>query len=860
MRTKSILLAIALAFSSTVLMGAAPTPGPDPYTASPEYRAYTLQQVRAQDKARAEAKAKAQLVTIVDDGQPKATIVIAPPPPAPAADPAAKGGGKPPVNPALKAAQILQEWIKLMSGAELPISDTAPKSGPIIYVGTAAIKAGLDMSSIKSETNEGIRINADGKNVYIGAQADDEAAVRAVARFLETEYSCRFFTNLDWGRNYPKNQKTLTVMTQDFTEKPSITARSIWGANGAFRHAYWSNWNGSGGESIPSSHSWHFIPDEEFDKHPEYFRMDEKGNRVKGPWYNLGNPEVRKLFIKWALEASDNGNRNLSMSPPDDHRFDHSPESKKYDNPKVIDPSSNLVSMTDRFMGIVNEAAKAIYAKNTHAKLGFYAYSDYTLPPTNPELDKLSPNIMVNIAPIRFSRYHPIGHPNSESTQALRDIIDGWAKRATMLGYRTYNYNLAEVMTPYSKISTWSHDLPYLQQKRSISYNFESFDCWELSAPHLYLSIRLAYDPTQDPWAIMADFYDKFYGPAAEPMEKYWMAVDSAWINLHTESGSIHALPQVYTHENIKKFDAYIAEAEAAVKDDAQYAYRVNLAKRGMQRAKYWRAWYDSLIKGDSIEAQKIYDEWFAFTTETYKAKNGNDYELAYLRRFIGGNTASAYASVRPREVDTTKAPVAPAAVKGKPAPKPVPVMKDLTPRKVIAVLPDDWKYNTQEALTKAGITTAPIAANYDDSKWKTVVTYSNTLNGQGFPEYIGVMWYRTTFTAPQDATGNLWLHFVKADQLLTVFINGKQVGIPDPKDIKAAEAAAKAEGKPFEAPKFATDVKAFRGATIDLGKDSGIKPGEKVQITVRVDHIPLPELYLGGIVAPVHLIKEDTK
>ncbi len=842
MRITAVLATVMICAFTGLLMGAAPASAPvpmysdkDPYTAVPAYRAYVLKQVREQDIARAAAKAKNPGVMIIDNGKPLATIVIdpapeqpAPPAPAPGAKAAAP---KPIVAPDMRAALILQDWVKLMSGATLPITDKAPGSGPIIYVGSSALKAGLDLSSVKFETGEGFRVKADGKNVYIGA-GDPETAVRAVARFLEVEYGCRFFTNLDWGKTYPKGQTTLTVMTQDFAEKPSIINRQIWGANGAFRHAYWSLWNGSGGDPIPSSHSWHFIPDEEYDKHPEYFRLDENGKRIKGPWPNLGNPDVRKRFIEWALRESENGSKNLSMSPPDDHRFDYSPESQKYDNPAVIDPSSGLVSMTDRFMGIVNEAAKAIYEKNTKARLGFYAYSDYTLPPTNPALDKLSPNIMVNIAPIRFSRYHPIGHPNSESTQALRDIIEGWVKRATMLGYRTYNYNLAEVMTPYSKISTWSHDLPYLQKRHFISYNFESFDCWELSAPHLYLSIRLAYDPSQDPWLIMADFYDKFYGPAAEPMEKYWMTIDSAWINLHTEAGSIHALGDVYTHQRIKELDGYITEAESLVKNagSPEYVTRVNLAKRGLQRAKYWRSWYDALIAGNSVEAQKIYDEWFKVVEETYAARNGNDYERAYLRRFVGGVTATAYASVRPREVDKTAAPVTPPAVKGKPAPKPGPVYKDLQPRECIAVLPDEWKYTTQEALDKAGIKTDVFVPGFYDAAWKPVKTYTNTLNGQGFPEYLGVMWYRTTFKAPANATGKLWLHFVKADRKVTLYINGNQIGEPE--------------------------QEAFKGITIEL-PPGALKPGEENQITVKVNHIPLPELYLGGIVAPIHLLKE---
>ena len=791
---------------------AKPDRGPDRFTASPEYRAWAIQKVRADDKTRAEAKAAAaQSVTIVENGQPKAVIVATP--------------------EATRAANVLQEWIKLMSGVTLPVTtDASTSGGATIYVGLAAVNAGLDLSSIQSATDEGIRIKADGKNVFIGAK-NEAAAIRAVARFLEAEFGCRFFATAEWGRIYPKDQKTLKVMTQDFSEKPTISLRLIWGANGAFRHPYWSPWNGSGGEGIPTSHSWSIFPKDEFTRHPEYFRMDENGKRVDGAWYNLGHPDVRKRFVEWAVAYSENGQKNISLSPPDDHRFDHSPEARQFDNPKVIDPSSNLVSMTDRFMTIVNEAAKAIAAKGGKSKIGFYAYSDYTLPPTRPELDTLSPNILVNIAPIRFTRYHPIGHPNSPSAQALRDIIDGWVKRASMVGYRTYNYNLAEVLTPYSKISTWSHDVPYLQQKHCIAFNFESFDCWELSAPHLYLSIRLAYDPTQDPWAIMADFYDKFYGPAAEPMEKYWMAVDSAWINLKTEAGSIHALQDVYTHERIKTLDGYLAEAEKLAKDRPD-ADRVNLARRGLQRAQYWRAWYDALIAGNSDEAKRVYDKWFTAVEETFKARNGNDYEMTYLKRFVGGLTTRAHASIHPKEVKPVPEGAATQAAATKPSKGtklPPLEMIDLPPRHCIGVLPDEWKYMTQVALETAGVKGDYFASDFDDSKWPFVKTYTNTLNGQGYPEYLGLMWYRTRYAAPKNATGPLWLHFVKADRKVTLFINGKQVG--------------------------AEEQEAFGGVTINI--TGFLKAGEENQIAVRINHIPLPELNLGGIVAPIHLLAQ---
>ncbi|MDA0838129.1 MAG: DUF4838 domain-containing protein [Planctomycetota bacterium] len=746
----------------------------DVFTASPERRAKLFAEVRAKNLARKAAADAVDALEIVRDGKPLATIVT-------------QGEAK-------AAAKLLNEWIKLMSGTELPIADASP-NGPAIFLGAAAVKAGLNLDKIDSSSNEGLSVKCDGKNVYIATQSE-AALPRAVGRFLEETFGCRWLSDRPWGQVYPQ-QTTLRVAKGDLTEKPGFLYRRIWGPEGAFRNGNWNIWNGHGGTSISMGHSWGFLPKGTFKEHPEWFRLDENGNRVDGHWYNIGHPEVRKRFLAWALEAGQNG---LSLSPPDDHREDFSPESKKYDDPGSIDPSSGRVSMTNRFMTIANEAAAEIYKLNPKSLCGFYAYSDYTLPPTDPKLDKLSPNLCIWIAPIRFSRYHPLGHPNSPSRQLMKTIVTGWSERASSLGWRTYNYNLAEVMTPFSKITTWSHDMPYLYKRGCIGISLESFNTWELYAPHLYLSIRLAYDPAQDPWAIMADYWDKAYGPAAEPMESYWMEVDSAFVNLKTESGSYHALHHVYTPERLKLLDDSLKAAEQAVKGNEDCATRVRLARRGMQRAVYWRQWYDAINRGDVKGAVDTFNEWRAKVLESLEARDTNQYARTYLDRFIGSNLWGASGAINP---------------KGK------------KPGEVIAVLPDEWKFMTGDDFAKAGAADKPWDVKLDDAAWPTVKTFGDTLNAQGYPEYFGEMYYRTSFTAPQ-ATRRLGLHFYKADRKVLVYLNGQQVN--------------------------EKEVEGFRGTTIDVtGK---LLPGKVNHVTVMIRHVPLPELYLGGLVGPVYLIE----
>ena len=748
----------------------------DEFTASPERRAKLLAAAHTRNQERIAPRVAG--TTLVDNGQPTAVIVGV---------------------ENLAAGKLLQDWVKRMSGAELPIVDQPVAGRVSIYLGKAALAAGLGLADLDSRSQEGLRVKCDGKSVYIAGQSD-AATVRAVGRFLEEEFGCRWLADTEWGRVYPE-LKTLRVRTGEFRETPGFVYRRIWGPEGAFHNVPWNLWNGDGGLGIPMSHSWNFLGKEDFKLHPEWFRLDETGKRINGPWYNLGHPEVRQRFLEWALKASDGGRKSISLSPPDDHREDFSPEARRYDNPAMVDPSSGRVSMTDRFVGIANEAATALHKLNPSILCGFYAYSDYTLPPTKPELAKLSPALCVWVAPIRYSRYHPLGHPNSASIQQLKQIIDDWSGHATSMGLRTYNYNLAEVLTPFSKISTWAHDLPYLRQRGFIGASLESFNDWEIYAPHLYLSIRLAYDPRLDPWEIMADYWDKAYGPAAAVMEKYWMEVDAAFINLKTDAGSIHALHHVYTPERLKTLAGYLTEAERLATGSKGDAHRVSLARRGLTRANFWRSWYDAVNSGNIDGAAETVTKWGAFVKESIASRNANKYADTYLQRFVGKNTWSAWGAVHPKQ--------------GK-------------PRKPIGVLPDEWRTATKEEIEKSGAAGNPFDVKFPDTSWKAIKTFTDTRNAQGLPEYFGEMWYRTNFKAAQSST-NLVLHFAKADRKVVLYVNGARVN--------------------------ATEVEAFAGATIDVS--GHLQPGRDNQITVMVRHIPLPEMYLGGLVGPVYVLEQ---
>ncbi|HPD16329.1 MAG TPA: DUF4838 domain-containing protein [Planctomycetota bacterium] len=735
-----------------------------------------------------------QAMEIVRDGQPIATVVVEK---APAPD---RGGRRDWDDAA--AARVFVDWVKKITDAELPIAETAPAGKPAIFVGAAALKAGLKLDDIKSPTNEGMRLVCDGDRVLLAGQCG-VATVKAVCRFLE-ELGCRYFMDKPLGEVFPRS-RSLSVGTLDITDQPGFLYRTIWGSQWS-GHSLWKVWNGAGGLSMGMGHSWGgYVRKNLFAQHPEYFplRLDK---RVESEWLCTSNPDLRKLFAENLLKAIEGGAANPSISPPDGTTYCECPACKAQDDPNSLEPSSGKVNMTNRYCDFFDFLGKQVAARHPESILSFYAYADYTQPPTRRE--KLPPNIAVWIAPIRYCRYHRIGHPGCPSRTQLAELLDGWAAVASRIGYRTYNFNLAECVVPFFMYSVWKHDIPWLKAKGCIGVNLESLENWEIYGPHMYLSIRLAYSPDADAAAIMDDYFARFYGPKAGPlMKQYWMAVDGAFDQMKAHAGSFFAIHLVYTPEFLARTKALLDQAaEAALKEtanapnpanpqsnspDSRFAARVAIAFEGWRNAAEFIALRNAMNQGDFAQAKKLYDALHARNEAEYKKGYGNHYTLNYLERFVGAHVNAGAAATAP-------------------------------PAKVLAVLPDQWRlaYDRDELGPNKGYP----QPDFDDSQWKTVATYSNTLDAQGLPDEKTILWYRTRFQVPEKH-GRLALFFTEVDGNPIVYINGKET---DPGKKRA----------PFE---------------IDITKVA--RPGDNL-VAVRVDHSKITELFLGGIIRPVLLIE----
>jgi len=768
---------------------------------------------------------------LVRDGKPIATIVTSVPPPAPA--PAPVKGKAIKTKPSVEtdealAVRVLGEWVKKITDAELPVSDKAPAGAPAIYVGKAALAAGLKLDDITSPSHEGIRIVVDGQRVLIAGQSP-EATVKAVCRFLE-ELGCRYLMDGPLGEVFPRTP-TLSIKPVTLTEKPGLLWRNPKGPSWNAR--LWKIWNGAGGEAFGHSHSWgNYVSPATFAEHPEFFAMGADGQRKAGGWICTSNPGLRAHFAGNVVAAIERGTRHPSLSPTDGRGYCQCPTCKAQDDPKAIEPSSGTPSVSNRYVDFFDAVARLVGPKHPEAVLSFYCYADYTQPPTVKRM--LAPNLCAMIAPIRYCRLHPVGHPGCTSREQQVSMTEGWASVAKRIGYYNYMYNLADGTLPMFKFSACEKEFPYLAAKGLTYMTIEVLSNWHIYGPQIYLSLRLAYDPQANAKAIMEDYWVKFYGPKAGPhMKAYWMGLDAAQHQSKTHAGSFFGLAQIYTPEFLTHCEGLIAKAAAAAKGDAVYEQRVALHAEGLRSACAYRTISDAMNRGDFAAALREYDATYARMKEVVARGGANpEYATAYLERFLSKPIRQGAAATA-------------------------------APNRLVQVLPDRWRFSFDEPDT--GNERGFHRADFADTAWPLVATHNVTLDAQGHDKNT-VLWYRTRFTVPPKHA-DLALFFGEVDGASEVYVNGKKIEVAAPvvapkapKKGAVAVPATPAPATPAVAvtppAKPAREGLAKSRTPFEVDVTSAVKPGENV-LALRVDHTRITDLSLGGILRPVVLIEK---
>lgn len=681
------------------------------------------------------------------------------------------------------AAAVLQEYLEKISGARLEIrTEEAGAKKPAILVGEAAVKAGLRFPG-PTPSREAYAILTKGNRLLMAGESP-AATEFAVYHFLET-LGCRWFMPGETGEVTP-SLKTIDVAPLDIREKPGFDSRRIWGS-GFSERSGWCRQNRTGGLAMDTRHNWNeLVPEASYwADHPEYFSLI--GGERKVRQLCTSNPEVIKAATQTVLARfrANPALTTISLSPNDGGGFCQCENCRKLDVAGYLEPSNGATCLSDRLQVFYNAVAREVRREFPDRILNYYAYGDYTLPPKRET--RIEPNLMVWIAPIRSCRLHGMGASNCPSRQELARYIEDWSKIAPHIGYRTYNFNLAESITPYSKISIYKQEIPFLKAHNCSALNFETFGSWAIEGPHTYLSARLAWDAGANVDAIMAEFYDRLFGKAAPHVRYYWERVDRAFVEAATHAGSFYCLPRIWTPEMLRACTKDLEAAEKAAQSDI-IRQRVRVFRRGLENARMYMDIHNASLEGDWVRAKDVYDRFLAHAREMVSDGILNPYGVTYLERFVAPGVLAGYA----RCTDGCS---------------------------IVARLPDEWQFRYD--AEDRGESEKWFSPDAPSDGWRTVRTYTSTIEEQGIEEQMTFMWYSTRVNVDKAGAG-LVLWFSDVDGRSKVWVNGKPAG----------------EGAPGN---FDIDLKGL------------LKPGPN-SITVRVDHSRISDLALGGILGPAFI------
>ena len=576
--------------------------------------------------------------------------------------------GKPAAFAAKEMADLLGKVLK----TKIPVSNTRnPDWKYAIILGDSALsrKAGIDVSKV---SRDGFIMRTVGSNIYIAGVDEKEKDSQKLLRgeswkvkskdyqrgtifgmydFLERFAGIRFYLPNELGTIIPETKK-LTVPAMDIFDRPDCIIRFS-NTTSIYQKKDWMDANadpvitGSMMELRLRTHT-RYIPNghglghlgyfKRFGKtHPEYFAMDERGKRWTGypGFLCFSSKELKDEVVQDALSALrgeppqkrgvclvlENGLTFHHWYPAvyhkdgffgvhlqDGYKSCHCEKCKnQFQNPEQI------WEMTADVANAVKKAGIPGYI----TQMGYHFYQDVPKVP-------LPDNVLVQVATTGAW-----GCQTKAKRAKENSLLQRWNKKLNKKVW-LWNYYLAgdNEESPYSTPGL-SQTTPiaiaeyYKQIAPWISGAFLNAKSEARDLLNIYVSMKVLWDLSLDPHALMDEFYQKMFGNAAPFIKQYMKEAEDIW--LHKIRGATVETPlgpqpvklskreiweKVYTPRLLKKWDTLFRKAENAVRNSPQELKRVKFFRKFYlepaqeQQKKYTEAC--NAVEVLSLQAKKI--------------------------------------------------------------------------------------------------------------------------------------------------------------------------------------------------------------------------------------------------------------
>jgi len=501
-------------------------------------------------------------VLLVEKGQPRAVIVVA------------SGASE----QAREAAGLLQAYLSRISGAQLEIrDDTAPVAGAQILVGRSrrASELGVDVPArlTRAMNEEEYFIKAVGQTLILAGNEHSSyrGTVYAVDDLLE-RLGCRWFFPGAFGEVLPRLD-TIEVGPLDVHERPDFRFRNIWYSgwmpvqgHDSEEMAVWmdrNRMNSLKGLSLPGDGTITRLapPEKYFADHPNIYAMNKKGERVKD-MLCLTEPEAVTIAaetIKQEFRAHPEA-ATFGFGPPDGHPQCFCPRCEAA-SPNFSGKGLGQPSTSELWFRFANTVAAEVAKEFPDRWLFTNGYANRARPPEG--IGPLSANLGIQSAMLDCCTFHPINDPKCWQRQLYHTMLDRWTTDLRCVFIYDYDPGKALDGLPFPMLHNFQKDFHYFKSRGVWGFWTEGQNCWMVTHLNYYIRSRLMWNARADVPALVRDYCQRFYGPAARPVEDYIWTMENAVGDapIHVTFGRLVPWRIIYTPKVMSRLGRDIAEA-----------------------------------------------------------------------------------------------------------------------------------------------------------------------------------------------------------------------------------------------------------------------------------------------------------
>jgi len=324
--------------------------------------------------------------------------------------------------------------------------------------------------------------------------------------------------------------------------------------------------------------------DEMKTEHPEYYQLID-GERVLDGYAGYGNPCLSSSGllaenVNFAKKIFDYyGDPMISITPPDGYGNPHC----ECEGCQGLDTPERgyFGEASDYVHGYSNEVAEEVYLTHPSKKINIAAYGYYYLPPA--DIEEFSPNVVVKICTLEtdfgdegvYEEYLELADDWLALLPSDQLVIRGYYLRC-LQDPGNPRYYMPWVKSRLQLYKDGTAVGAFIEVGRTHVTNGEPDTPWDaIAANHLnaYTTARLLWDADLDLAAMLDDYYEKFYGPAAEEMKDFVEYCQANFQDFHDDSNILE------TERSL------LDDAIDAAEGSGVYADRVGLMDKYLQAA-----------------------------------------------------------------------------------------------------------------------------------------------------------------------------------------------------------------------------------------------------------------------------------